>query len=95
MVQSIGIDVSKGKLDVGLINLNQTTSNLQCGNDHHSIPSLVKTLQAYQDIEDIPIVIEATGGYHYGITFALIEKGFKKVFVINPIITKKTLVITD
>jgi len=91
MVQSIGIDVSKGKLDVGLINLDQTTSNLQCGNDHHSIPSLVKALQSCQDVRDIPIVIEATGGYHYGITFALIEKGFKKVFVINPIITKKHL----
>ena len=91
MVQSIGIDVSKGKLDVGLINSDQTTTNLQCGNDHQGIPSLVKTLQNRQDIRDIPIVIEATGGYHYGITFALIEKGFKKVFVINPIITKKHL----
>ncbi|MFH0854546.1 MAG: transposase, partial [bacterium] len=91
MVQSIGIDVSKGKLDIGLIHLDQTTENLQCGNDHKSIPGLIKTLQSYQEIEDTPIVIEATGGYHYGITFALIEKGFKKVFVINPIITKKHL----
>jgi len=91
MVQSIGIDVPKGKLDAGLIHSDQTTENLQCGNDHQGIPSLVKALRNCQEIEDIPIVIEATGGYHYGITFALIEKGFKKVFVINPIITKKHL----
>jgi len=91
MVQSIGIDVSKGKLDLGLIHSDDATENLQFGNDHQGIPSLVKTLQSYQEIEDKPIVIEATGGYHYGITFFLIEKGFKQVFVINPIITKKHL----
>lgn len=91
MIESIGIDVSKGKLDLGLINTDQTTESLRFGNDHKGIPSLVKVLRSYQDIEDIPIVIEATGGYHYGITFFLIEKGFKKVFVINPIITKKHL----
>ena len=89
MVKSIGIDVSKAKLDLGLINTDQTTKSLRFGNDPEGIPSLVKTLQSYQEIGDIPIVIEATGGYHYGITFSLIEKGFKKVFVINPIITKK------
>jgi len=92
MVKSIGIDVSKAKLDyLGIIYPDNTTENLQFGNDHQGIPSLVKTLKSYQEIEDIPIVIEATGGYHYGITFALIDKGFKKVFVINPIITKKHL----
>jgi transposase len=91
MVQSIGIDVSKGKLDLGLIHSDQSTESLQFGNDHKGIPSLVKVIRSYQEIEDIPIVIEATGGYHYGITFFLIEKGFRKVFVINPIITKKHL----
>lgn len=92
MVQSIGIDVSKGKLDLGLINVDQTTESLQFANNQEGIPSLVKTLQSCQEkIEDIPIVIEATGGYHYGITFSLTEKGFRKVMVINPLITKKHL----
>ena len=81
MVQSIGIDVSKGKLDLGLIHSDHTTENLRFGNDHQGIPRLVKVLRSYQEIEDTPIVIEATGGYHYGITFALIEKGLKKVFI--------------
>ena len=92
MVKSIGIDVSKGKLDLGLIEDDQTTKSLQFTNDHAGIPSLVKTLQSYQEkIEEIPIVIEATGGYHYGITFSLMEKGFQKVLVINPLITRKHL----
>jgi len=92
MVQSIGIDVSKKKLDLGMIGNDQSTKSLQFANDTEGIPSLVKTLQSCQEkIEDIPIVIEATGGYHYGITFSLMEKGFRKVIVINPLITKKHL----
>ena len=91
MIQSIGIDVSKGKLDAGLIG-DQTTDSLRFANNQEGIPSLVEALKSYQEnIEDIPIVIEATGGYHYGITFYLLEKGFKKVMVINPLITKKHL----
>ena len=90
MVKSIGIDVSKRKLDLGLITTDQATKNLQFANNSEGIPSLVETLQSYQEkIEEIPIVIEATGGYHYGITFSLIEKGFRQVFVINPLITRK------
>ncbi|MFO7807504.1 MAG: IS110 family transposase [Candidatus Moraniibacteriota bacterium] len=89
---SIGIDVSKGKLDAGLIFENQANENLRYGNNQKGIPNLVKMLKSRQDnVEDIPIVIEATGGYHYGITFSLIEKGFKQVRVINPLITKKHL----
>jgi len=92
MVKSIGIDVSKGKLDLGLIEDDRATKNLQFANNQEGIPSLVETLKSYQEkIEDIPIVIEATGGYHYGITFSLMEKGFRKVLVINPLITKKHL----
>lgn len=91
MIESIGIDVSKNKLDLGIINSNQTTENLQFANNHQGFLNLIKTLKAYQKVEDKPIVIEATGGYHYGITFSLIDKDFKKVFIINPIITKKYL----
>lgn len=92
MIRSIGIDVSKKKLDMGLINDDQTTESLRFANNQTDIPCLVKTLKSYQEnVEDIPIVIEATGGYHYGITFFLIEKGFKNVCVINPLITKKHL----
>lgn len=91
MIQSIGIDVSKSKLDLGIINSDQTIANHQFANNHKGFLSLIKALKSYQDIEDKPIVIEATGGYHYGITFSLLEKDFKKVFVINPLITKKHL----
>lgn len=91
MIQSIGIDVSKSKLDLGIINSDQTTANHQFANDHEGFLCLIKILKSYQKVEDKPVVIEATGGYHYGITFSLLEKDFKKVFVINPIITKKHL----
>jgi transposase len=91
-IVSIGIDVSKKKLDAGLILKDQTTKNLRKSNDQEGIPKLVKMLKSRQEnVEDIPVVIEATGGYHYGITFSLLEKGFRQVRVINPLITKKHL----
>lgn len=92
MIQSIGIDVSKKKLDLGLIHDDQATESLRFSNDQTGIPCLVETLKSRQEnVEDIPIIIEATGGYHYGITFSLKEKGFEQVMVINPLITKKHL----
>lgn len=88
---SLGIDVSKSKLDVCLLFEDNKTRNLQITNDRKGTLSLIEKLITYQEIEAVPVIIEATGGYHYSITFYLLEKGFKKVFVINPLITKKYL----
>lgn len=84
---SMGIDVSKAKLDVCLLKKDGNSRNLQIANNLKGMNSLKQELQ---EIDSIPIVIEATGGYHYDITFFLLEKDFK-VFVINPLITKKYL----
>ena len=83
---SVGIDVSKDTLDVCLLS-KDNSRNLQVTNNRKGMNSLKQKLQ---EIDSIPIVIEATGGYHYDITFFLQEKGFQ-VFVINPLITKRYL----
>jgi transposase len=88
-IKSIGIDVSKDKLDICLLLENEKTKYLQISNNQSDVPRLIKIFKSYQSVEETPIVIEATGGYHYAITFFLQEKGLKKVFVINPLITKK------
>lgn len=85
---SIGVDVSKNKLDVCLLG-EQKAKYLQADNNQKGILSLAKKLKACQVVEDIPIVIESTGGYHYGITFGLQRKAFRRVLVINPIITRE------
>ena len=89
-IRSIGIDVSKDTLDVCVLMEDGKFKNLQADNNQIGIPCLVKKINSLQEKkEDIPVIIEATGGYHYNITFFLQEKGFAKVFVINPLITKK------
>jgi len=77
-VKSIGIDVSKDKLDICLLLENEKIKYLQLSNNQNDVPKLIKILKSYQKVEDTPIVIEATGGYHYAITFSLQEKDFKK-----------------
>lgn len=84
-MRSVGIDVSKAKLDVCIMPENK---HLQVANNHNGATSLIRRLSQYQDKESTPIVIEATGGYHNDITFALKDKDFK-VCIINPLITKK------
>jgi transposase len=86
-ILSLGIDVSKDKLDACYL-LKEGTKNLQVANNRKGMLSLAEKV-SFQEKEAIPVVIEATGGYHYSITFFLQEKGFKQVKVINPMITKK------
>lgn len=87
-ILSVGIDVSKSKLDACLLKKGGVLESLQVANNSKGMLSLVESLQ---EEEAMPVVIEATGGYHYGITFFLQSKGFSQVFVINPLITKKHL----
>ncbi|MFZ5392153.1 MAG: IS110 family transposase [Patescibacteria group bacterium] len=86
--KTIGIDVAKDKLDICLLGDRQKTKNLQVANNQQGIHKMVEKLNFYQVNDDIPIVIEATGGYHYGIMFNLMEKGYR-VCLINPLLTKK------
>lgn len=91
-IRSIGIDVSKDTLDVCILLEDGKFKHLRESNNQNGIPSLVKKINSFQEKkEDIPVIIEATGGYHYNITFFLQEKGFAKIYVINPLITKKFL----
>lgn len=90
-ISSIGIDVSKKTLDICLLLQDGSAKHLQVANNQSGVPSVVEKLISDHVKEATPIVIEATGGYHYRITFSLQEKGFQKVAVINPLITKKYL----
>lgn len=75
-IKTIGVDVSKDKLDVCILLENERYKHLQVGNNQTGIPILAEKITSLQEKkEDIPIVIEATGGYHYHIAFFLQEQG--------------------
>jgi len=65
----VGIDVSKGSLDLGVLEENRTS---KYSNTAGGIRELVK---AMTEIEPTLIVVEVTGGYERAVLYALFEAG--------------------
>lgn len=82
-MQSIGIDVSKAKLDVCFLYIQEARIKT-FENTPEGISKLIETITTPQT----PIIIEATGDFHLLASCMLKEAGLS-VFVINPLITKK------
>ena len=76
-VTVVGIDVSKGRLDVALLPGGETWS---CSNDEPGIRDLVIRVDA---LRVNLVVLEATGGYELAVTMALAEREIPLV-VANP-----------
>ena len=73
----VGIDVSKGRLDVAVLREERVW---QVGNNPEGIASLVEQIQA---VRPELIVVEATGGYQRAVVDALFHAGLS-VAVVNP-----------
>lgn len=87
-VLSVGIDVSKLKLDVALIFEDQSSVAKVFDNDSKGIKSLMTFLKKQETTKAVPCVIESTGNYHIQSTLMITQAGFS-VKLINPLITKK------
>lgn len=82
----IGCDVSKRTLDVAVVDQSfQTLTRCSVENTRRGYASLGKSLRPYRGSL---VIVEATAGYHYGVSFALRAQGFD-VSVINPLLMKK------
>ncbi len=87
-VTSVGIDVSKDKLDVALICADKKHSSYVFKNSCRGIKSLIALLQKQGTATTVPCVIESTGNYHLRSAIMITQANFA-VKVINPLITKK------
>lgn len=87
-VISVGIDVSKDKLDVGLWYADRRQSNSVFDNDSKGINKIISLLQKQGTAETVPCIIESTGNYHLRSAIMITQAGFC-VKVINPLITKR------
>lgn len=87
-IVSMGIDVSKAKLDIALYYSNREYSSFVFKNSSKGVSSLVSLLQKQGTAETVPCVIESTGNYHLQPSIMLTQANFA-VKVINPLITKK------
>lgn len=83
---SCGIDVSKAKLDVSLLDREGESSHFIVSNDEEGLLEIVKRLKGFEG----KIVLESTGRYHLLSALTLHEKGFH-VFVVNPLLSSKYL----
>lgn len=87
-VQSVGIDVSKAKLDVAILSADQTTVVQTVANTPAGIEELVCLLKQQRTAKTVPCVIESTGDYHLLCSVMLAQEKFR-VNLINPLITKQ------
>lgn len=87
-ITSVGIDVSKDKLDVALLCANQDHIQQTFDNSTSGIQLLITCLRKQGTAVTVPCVIESTGNYHLQSTLMIAQAGFT-VKVINPLITKK------
>lgn len=86
---SIGIDVSKAKLDVYLLKNDQTWIWFKIENNKKGFAKLLDKINKNKISKQIPIITESTWDYHLSLCLFLKEKEFENLKEINPIITKK------
>jgi transposase len=85
---SIGIDVSKKKLDVALLCEDRTCISRTVANTTEGVQDIVTLLHTHGIDKSIPCVIESTGDYHLLSALNLSSAGYT-VKCINPLITKQ------
>lgn len=87
-VISVGIDVSKSKLDASLLFKDHTRACKVFSNSHDGIVDIATFLKTHGTAKAVPCVIESTGDYHLLCT-SLISKAGYTMKCINPLITKQ------
>lgn len=85
---SIGIDVSKDKLDLAIKLPDLSYREAHFDNNRQGIQSLCTFLKREETACAVPLVIESTGDYHLQSALMIKQRKFN-VKLLNPIITKK------
>jgi len=82
MAAVVGIDVAKATLAIVLVRDDGRQKQKQCANSAAGHAELVRWLERHSSTR-LPIGVEATGGYHEAVAFALHDAGYP-VCVLNP-----------
>jgi transposase len=87
--RSVGIDVSKAKIDVAILFDTAEYATQQFTNQNEAgIQECIDWLKSHNIQTKTSIVIESTGSYHWLVCLLLSEAGYL-VHLINPLLTKK------
>jgi transposase len=85
---SIGIDVSKAKLDIHLLLADKEGVRFTVSNTPEGVGKICAAFRKHGVTGSLPVVVESTGDCHLLPCLLLVREGFG-VRLINPIITKK------
>lgn len=88
VVVSVGIDVSKAKVDVAWLRTDQSVTVQTFPNTPEGMAELILSLKQNGTAETVPCVLESTGDYHLLGAVMLNQAGYH-VNLINPLITKQ------
>ena len=87
-VISVGVDVSKAKLDVAALYDDHTVVTQTIPNTPEGMEELIQLLKQNGTAGTVPCVLESTGDYHLLGAVMLTQAGYQ-VNLINPLITKQ------
>ena len=87
-VVSVGLDISKDKIDVHCMRQDRSGQLLIGKNSVKGISGIIKMLKKQETATTVPCIIESTGDFHLLSACMITDAGFT-VNVINPLITKK------
>lgn len=88
VVVSVGIDVSKAKVDVAWLKTDQSVHVQTFPNTPQGMEELITHLKQNGTAGTVPCVLESTGDYHLLGAVMLTQAGYQ-VNLINPLITKQ------
>lgn len=90
MSVAVGVDVSKAKLDVALLNLQGKYRSKVFSNDQPGFKALLQWLDAQvpEGHAGVHVCMEATGAYHEALALFLHDQGVL-VSVVNPLLVKR------
>lgn len=88
VVVSVGIDVSKAKLDMALLRADHSVAVQTVPNTPSGIAAGMVFLKQQRTGSTVPCVLESTGDYHLLCAVMLTQAGYH-VNLINPLITKQ------
>lgn len=88
VVVSVGVDVSKAKVDVAWLKTDQSVSTQTFPNTPQGMEELITHLKQHRTGRTVPCVLESTGNYHLLGAVMLNQAGYQ-VNLINPLITKQ------
>ena len=89
MIWSVGIDVSKAKLDAALLKADDKYRSKVFANDVSGFQHLLQWIQTHiPPGEAVQVCMEATGAYHEALALFLFDRGVA-VSVVNPLLVKR------